>query len=127
LRRLGENKTVRTSHFTHTAAFSILTDADIAIPHITLSHTPPPHPSTVSLDSNPLHTPHFSTHFSTHHHPHTPHSRHTHKMKRNIVIFLIILILFILIALIAWLIYYLQTRMAVGGTASSGSDMTSVA
>jgi hypothetical protein len=45
-------------------------------------------------------------------------------MKRNIVIFLIILILFFLIALIAYLIYYLQTRMAVGGTASSVSDMT---
>ncbi|KAI4954542.1 hypothetical protein J4E86_005852 [Alternaria arbusti] len=45
-------------------------------------------------------------------------------MQRNIVIFLIILILFILIAAIAYLIYYLQTRMAVGGTASSVSDMT---
>jgi hypothetical protein len=45
-------------------------------------------------------------------------------MKRNIVIFLIILILFILIALIGYGIYYLQTRMAVGGTASSVSDMT---
>ncbi|KAH3964570.1 hypothetical protein HBI31_166350 [Parastagonospora nodorum] len=45
-------------------------------------------------------------------------------MKRNVVIFLIILILFILIAAIAYLIYYLQTRMAVGGTASSVSDMT---
>lgn len=45
-------------------------------------------------------------------------------MQRNIVIFLIILILFILIAGIAYLIYYLQTRMAVGGTASSVSDMT---
>jgi hypothetical protein len=45
-------------------------------------------------------------------------------MKRNVVIFLIILILFILIALIAYMIYYLQTRMAVGGTASSVSDMT---
>ena len=41
-----------------------------------------------------------------------------------VVIFLIILILFILIAAIAYLIYYLQTRMAVGGTASSVSDMT---
>lgn len=50
--------------------------------------------------------------------------RHTATMKRNIVIFLIILILFFLIALIAYLIYYLQTRMAVGGTASSVSDMT---
>ena len=45
-------------------------------------------------------------------------------MQRNIVIFLIILILFILIDAIAYLIYYLQTRMAVGGTASSVSDMT---
>jgi thiol:disulfide interchange protein len=45
-------------------------------------------------------------------------------MKRNVVIFLIIIILFILIALIAYGIYYLQTRMAVGGTASSVSDMT---
>ena len=40
-------------------------------------------------------------------------------MQRNIVIFLIILI-----AAIAYGIYYLQTRMAVGGTASSVSDMT---
>ena len=48
----------------------------------------------------------------------------TVEMKRNIVIFLIILILFILIALIGYLIYYLQTRMAVGGTTSSVSDMT---
>ncbi|KAL7775773.1 hypothetical protein CFE70_009617 [Pyrenophora teres f. teres 0-1] len=48
----------------------------------------------------------------------------TATMKRNIVIFLIILILFILIAAIAYGIYYLQTRMAVGGTASSVSDMT---
>jgi flagellar basal body-associated protein FliL len=48
------------------------------------------------------------------------------KMKRNIVIFVIILILFILIALIGYMIYYLQTRMAVGGTASSVSDMTEV-
>ncbi|KAH7069540.1 hypothetical protein BKA63DRAFT_579546 [Paraphoma chrysanthemicola] len=61
-------------------------------------------------------------------HPH-PHPRRqnyhsTATMKRNVVIFLIILILFILIALIAYLIYYLQTRMAVGGTASSVSDMT---
>jgi thiol:disulfide interchange protein len=49
-------------------------------------------------------------------------------MKRNIVIFLIIILLFIAIALIAYGIYYLQTRMAVGGTASttSGSEMTSV-
>jgi exopolysaccharide biosynthesis protein len=49
-------------------------------------------------------------------------------MKRNIVIFLIIIILFLLIALIGYGIYYLQTRMAVGGTASttSGSEMTSV-
>jgi hypothetical protein len=48
-------------------------------------------------------------------------------MKRNIVIFLIILILFILIALIAYAIYYLQTRMAVGGGGSaSNSDMTEV-
>lgn len=45
-------------------------------------------------------------------------------MKRNVVIFLIILLLFISIALIAYMIYYLQTRMAVGGTASSVSDMT---
>ncbi|KAF2117426.1 hypothetical protein BDV96DRAFT_644848 [Lophiotrema nucula] len=43
-------------------------------------------------------------------------------MKRNVVIFLIILILFILIALIGYVIYYLQTRMPVGGTASSVSD-----
>jgi hypothetical protein len=52
----------------------------------------------------------------------------TAKMKRNIVIFLIIIILFLLIALIGYGIYYLQTRMAVGGTASttSGSEMTSV-
>ena len=50
------------------------------------------------------------------------------KMKRNIVIFLIIILLFLFIALIAYGIYYLQTRMAVGGTASttSGSEMTSV-
>ncbi|KAH8695805.1 hypothetical protein GQ44DRAFT_779717 [Phaeosphaeriaceae sp. PMI808] len=48
----------------------------------------------------------------------------TATMKRNIVIFLIILILFILIALIGYIIYYLQTRMAVAGTASSVSDMT---
>lgn len=51
-------------------------------------------------------------------------STSTATMKRNIVIFLIVLILFILIALIAYGIYYLQTRMAVGGTASSVSDMT---
>jgi hypothetical protein len=52
----------------------------------------------------------------------------TANMKRNIVIFLIIIILFLLIALIGYGIYYLQTRMAVGGTASttSGSEMTSV-
>ncbi|PSN75495.1 hypothetical protein BS50DRAFT_628674 [Corynespora cassiicola Philippines] len=43
-------------------------------------------------------------------------------MKRNVVIFLIILILFILIALIAYAIYYLQTRMAVGGTSASDSE-----
>ena len=47
-------------------------------------------------------------------------------MKRNIVIFVIILILFIIIALIAYAIYYLQTRMAVGGTASSVTDMSEV-
>jgi hypothetical protein len=48
-------------------------------------------------------------------------------MKRNIVIFLIVLILFILIGLIAWLIYHLQTRMAVGGGATSSmSDVTEV-
>lgn len=49
-------------------------------------------------------------------------------MKRNIVIFLIILILFILIALIGYMIYYLQTRMAVGGGAPSSamSDVTEV-
>ncbi|KAF2439372.1 hypothetical protein P171DRAFT_525271 [Karstenula rhodostoma CBS 690.94] len=45
-------------------------------------------------------------------------------MKRNVVIFLIILILFMLIALIAYAIYYLQTRMAVGNSGSSVSDMT---
>jgi exopolysaccharide biosynthesis protein len=45
-------------------------------------------------------------------------------MQRNIVIFLIIIILFLLIAAIGYGIYYLQTRMAVGGTASSVSDMT---
>ncbi|KAH9876462.1 hypothetical protein J1614_003593 [Plenodomus biglobosus] len=55
---------------------------------------------------------------------HEPPSCPTTTMKRNVVIFLIILILFILIAAIAYLIYYLQTRMAVGGTASSVSDMT---
>jgi exopolysaccharide biosynthesis protein len=47
-------------------------------------------------------------------------------MKRNVVIFLIIIILFLLIALIGYFIYYLQTRMAVGGTASSVSDVTEV-
>jgi len=47
-------------------------------------------------------------------------------MKRNVVIFLIIILLFTLIALIAYGIYYLQNRMAVGGTASSVSDMTEV-
>ncbi|KAF1993898.1 hypothetical protein P154DRAFT_582310 [Amniculicola lignicola CBS 123094] len=43
-------------------------------------------------------------------------------MKRNLVIFVIILILFILIALIGYMIYYLQTRMAVGGNTSSVTD-----
>lgn len=37
-------------------------------------------------------------------------------MKRNLVIFVIILMLFILIAAIGYLIYYLQTRMNMGGT-----------
>ncbi|KAF2870369.1 hypothetical protein BDV95DRAFT_608369 [Massariosphaeria phaeospora] len=45
-------------------------------------------------------------------------------MKRNIVIFLIVLILFFLIAAIAYLIYYLQTRMAVGGNSSSVTSMS---
>jgi hypothetical protein len=67
-----------------------------------------------------------TTHYSDYYHkrdPLVPNST-TATMQRNIVIFLIILILFILIAAIAYLIYYLQTRMAVGGTASSVSDMT---
>ncbi|KAF2263105.1 hypothetical protein CC78DRAFT_617941 [Lojkania enalia] len=48
------------------------------------------------------------------------------KMKRNIVIFLIILILFILIALIGYIIYYLQTRMAVGGTTGRDRDRSPI-
>lgn len=43
-------------------------------------------------------------------------------VKRNIVIFLIILILFIVLAAVGYLIYYLQTRMAVGGAPSSTTD-----
>ncbi|KAJ4400367.1 hypothetical protein N0V91_008723 [Didymella pomorum] len=82
--------------------------------------SPPPRATLVLLHQV---SPRPSNLLHAHLHIHTYFS----KMKRNIVIFLIILILFILIALIAYLIYYLQTRMAVGGTASSGSDMTSVA
>ncbi|KAF2741867.1 hypothetical protein M011DRAFT_530238 [Sporormia fimetaria CBS 119925] len=58
----------------------------------------------------------------------TPTHHLTSKMKRNIVIFLIILLLFIFITLIGYLIYRLQTRMAVGGgttgSSVSSSDMT---
>ncbi|KAF2641041.1 hypothetical protein P280DRAFT_506691 [Massarina eburnea CBS 473.64] len=58
--------------------------------------------------------------------PPPPPPRPTFNMKRNVVIFLIIFILFILLAAIAYAIYYVQTRMAVGGSGSSVTETSEV-
>ncbi|KAF2250284.1 hypothetical protein BU26DRAFT_550466 [Trematosphaeria pertusa] len=79
------------------------------------TRTSTPHKRTPAAHPNPSTT--------TSHSHHTPPS-HAAKMKRNIVIFLIVLVLFILIALIAYVIYYLQTRMAVGAGTESETTMS---